>query len=747
MIETFERDSRRFFFLKNDALSCILRISSAQLELLHLGLPVEASDAGAFVIRDNPGWGTAVKNGTVCLDSIPLAYSCSGTGDYRESPLELMVNGEPAVPSLQYKGFEILEGTQYMSLPQAEGSCETLRIELTGFGGEISLLLYFSLFETALTRRTVLVNRSAKTITVTKIMSAMYDLCGDFTMTTFDGGWISESQEHSVNVSYSKIVNESTTGFSSNRHNPGFLLSRGNTVYGFNLIYSGNHYSSASKSIQNLTRVVQGINYDNFARDIAPGESFETPEAIVCFSDKGFNGLRRSMHKFVNEHIVPRYWQYRQRPVIYNSWEGCMFNFNQQKLLKLARSAKNAGCELFVLDDGWFGGRNSDTAGLGDYDVNLTKLPEGLEGLSERIRDMGMEFGLWFEPEAVNPDSKLYRAHPEWAIDGNLSRNELLLDLRREDVRDYIVENVSSIIDKAGISYVKWDMNRHSRLLGNQAHDYILGLYDVLERIFKPRPQVLLESCASGGNRFDLGMLTFGPQIWASDNTDPIERLNIQQGLSYLYPQSCMGCHISASAHIQTLRQTPLSTRANVAFFGVLGIELELSHLLPVEVRELKDSVQYYKAHRNAFQFGAFSVMASEPGSVSWQVSNNDETLVGVFHTLVHAAQGYEWLRAEVPEIKSVYSVCSRPQSLRVASFSSMTKHILPVDLNPNGAVVRTADRLYRMPDGVHETSCTGFALKSGIPMNLKFTGTGYDKFMRNQGDFGSSIYLIKKKT
>ena len=743
MISTFKSGGLEHFLLANDNLSCILRINCGKVELVHFGRPVSEHDAKALAVKPGPGWGTSILyDDGICLDVLPLAWSESGAGDYRESPVEIQIDGKSVVPSFEYKCAGMVKTQMSSTLPSCRGQCESLCLTLVSSYAVINL--YFDLYETALVRRTELLNKTNRDITVTKIMSMMMDLKGDYKMTTLDGNWIAETHAHTVDVSYSKVVNESLTGFSSNRHNPGFLLSNNDEVYGFNLVYSGNHYASAQKSHQNFTRVMQGINHDNFTCCLKKGEKFETPEAVMAYSCNGMNGIRHAMHKFVNEHIVPEYWQYRERPVLYNDWEGCMFDFDENKLLKLAKKAKAIGCELFVLDDGWFGQRNSDTAGLGDYEVNTKKLPNGLNGLSKKLKSIGLDFGLWFEPEAVNPDSDLFRTHPDWALEGGLGRNEYLLDLRRAEVRDYIVENVSRIIDESDVKYVKWDMNRHSPLLGYDAHEYILGLYDVLSRIFTPRPQVLLEGCASGGNRFDLGILCFAPQSWASDNTDPIERLDIKEGLSYLYPLSTMGCHISASAHIQTLRATPLSTRANVSFFGIFGLELDLTHLLPVEIDELKNAVSYYKEHRKLFQFGEFSTLRCEKGATSWQVSTKDKTAVGVFHRIVHAAQGYEWLYADVEKSGS-YDVESRPQLLRVMQFSSMVRHLVPLNLDPNGAAVRAADRFYRMQDSVQKTSCTGAALKAGVPMNLKFTGTGYDSEMRNQGDFSSNIYLITK--
>ena len=580
-------------------------------------------------------------------------------------------------------------------------------------------------------------------------MSQCVDLCGSFNMTTFDGGWIAEMGKNTLPVKASRVVNESTTGASSNRHNPGFLLSEEGAgedhgrVYGFNLVYSGNHYGSAQQSLQGLTRVMQGISPDHFAVELAAGEQFESPEAVMAVSDGGFNGLSRQMHRFVNDHIIPKRWRYRSRPVLYNDWEGCMFHFDHRRLMGLAKQAKKLGCELFVLDDGWFGQRNHDKAGLGDYNVNTKKLPKGLEGLSRDLKKLGLEFGLWFEPESVNPDSDLYRAHPDWGLTDQfppvLGRHQLLLDLTKPEVRNYIVDNISRILDKAGITYVKWDMNRHSIALGAKAHGYILGLYEVLERIFGPRPHVLLESCSSGGNRFDLGMLCFSPQIWCSDNTDPISRLDIQGGLSYLYPQSTFGAHVSASPHAQTLRSTPLSTRGNVSFFGVLGYELDLKHLLPVEIKEIKAQTAFYKNYRKVFQFGKFTRTRT-----GWQVSDAQTTIAGVFHKQLNAAPGYEQLRVTGLNPKWLYRVRSLEQTLRVGQFGGLVKHVAPVELNPNGVVLRTVDHHYTMPDGKQTFTVSGGALEAGIMLLPLFRGTGYDQNQRTQLDYGSGVYIIE---
>ena len=737
------------FLLSNEQFSYLFRVGKyGELRHLHFGAPVSLSDADALDVIPGPGWGSNIvlddSDPNSCPDYIPLEWSGSGRGDYREPPLELGQSTD-----LRYVNYRILEGPAPMAftLPQAKGDCETLEITLEQPG--LRMRLYYTLFETALTRRTVLENTGEGDMAVQKCMSFSLDLPGSYTMTTFHGGWSAEMRRMDNRVGGAKITNESRTGASSNQHNPGFLLWENGTTetsgvaYGFNLIYSGNHYAAGQQSQTGLTRVMQGINPSNFRKILAPGELFETPEAVLCWSDTGLNGLSGRMHKFVNDHIVPEYWRSRPRPVLYNSWEGCMFDFNQRRLLDLADRAKNLGCELFVLDDGWFGVRNHDKCSLGDYNVNLKKLPEGMGGLAKKINDKGLQFGLWFEPESVSPDSDLYRAHPDWALTDEftpiLGRHQLLLDLTKQEVRDYIVSSVTGILDSANISYVKWDMNRHSIALGAKAHEFILGLYDILNRIFGPRPHILLESCSSGGNRFDLGMICYSPQVWCSDDTDPIERLTIQGNLSYLYPQSTFGAHVSAAPHSQTLRATPLSTRGNVSFFGCLGYELDLKHLVPVEVKEIQNQIAFYKQYREVFQYGRFT-----RHDLGWQVTDGTVTISGVFHGLVHAGPGYERLRITGLEKEKTYRIHSLEQKIRVGQFGNLLKHVVPVSVSPNGILVRTADAHYALPDGGEDRVASGAALASGILLKPMFRGTGYTTDQRNQGDFGSNVYIVE---
>lgn len=746
------------FHLQNDCASYLLRVTQEGfLQQLHFGAPVQTGDAAALAVQPGLGWGDSVlydeAGNAACLDILPLEWSGAGRGDYRESPLSLSADGRALSTDFRFEGFTVHDSAPMRSgLPQSHGG-QTLEISLYDEVHRLRLRLFYGCFETAFTRRAVLENCGERDVTVHKFMSFCLDLAGTYRLHSFRGGWIAETH---CTESEGDCVLESVCGDSSNRVNPGFLLAQpdaGEThgrVYGVNLVYSGSHYASARRSLQGLTRVMQGISPTDFHWTLAPKETFETPEAVLAFSDSGFGGLSAAMHRHVTEHIIPEYWKNRPRPVLFNSWEGCMFDFTEQRLLRLAKKAKRLGCELFVLDDGWFGERNSDRAGLGDYTVNRQKLHGGLTRLGERLNAMGLQFGLWFEPEAVNPDSELYRAHPDWVVPEDrpplLGRHELRLDLSRAEVREYIVESVGAILDSAPVSYVKWDMNRHSPALGAQAHRNVLGLYEVLRRIFDARPELLLESCASGGGRFDLGMLCFSPQIWASDDTDPVERLDIQNGLSYLYPQSTWGAHVSQSPHAQTLRRTPLSTRGNVSFFGVLGYELELGELSPVEEAEISAQIEFYKAHRAAFQFGAFSRLPCEENAVCWQVQSEKETLVGLFHRLVHAAPPYERLCAAGLERGRRYRVKSRPQLLRVGDFGALLRHVAPVKLKPDGLILSAVDKRYRMYDGAWEASATGAALHAGIALPQRFAGTGYDPALRVQGDFGSNVFLIEEE-
>ncbi len=748
------------------------------LEHLHYGAALADQDPEPLAVKRSVGLGSTVaydrSDPAYCLDNLCLEWSGTGRGDYRHPPAELKLPGGDYASDFIYRSHRVVPGALPPDgLPGAYGddsSCQTLELTLGDEAARLTLLLYYTVYPDCdvITRRAVLRNDGEKPVSVRRLMSAMVDLPDrDYRLVTLDGAWIKEAHRHERPVEYGMYVNASTTGASSNRHNPGFMLAgRGadeeqGRVYGFNLVYSGNHYGSVEKGPHDLVRVQLGINPHCFEWNLEAGKSFHTPEAVMTVSDRGFNGMSQNFHRFVNGHIVRGEWKDRERPVLMNNWEAYFFHFTQGKLLRLARRAKRLGIELFVLDDGWFGRRDSDSAGLGDYWVNRRKFPRGLAHFAGRLRRMGLGFGLWFEPEMVNPDSDLFRAHPDWAVTTPgrqpcLGRNQLVLDLCRPEVRDYIVESVGKVLDETGASYVKWDMNRHlsdarSPVLAEQGeffHRYMLGLYEILERIFRPRPHILLESCSSGGNRFDLGMLCFSPQVWSSDDTDPVERLEIQGGLSLLYPPSSMGAHVSSSPHQQTLRETALSTRFNVAAFGSLGYELDLSWLTPVEKRELREQIAFYKRHRRTFQYGTFwRLEPAKPNKRHWQVLSPDgsEAVAGFYQTLSAASEGPDALPLRGLDPKALYTVESRPQSMAVRRFGGLLKHIMPVALSPDGLFLRLANRFHAVPDARERYAARGDLLMEGVQLANQFMGTGHNDRIRMLGDGGSTLYLVTR--
>ena len=439
----------------------------------------------------------------------------------------------------------------------------------------------------------------------------------------------------------------------------------------------------------------------------------------------------------------------KARPILINSWEAFGASFKKENLVKLAKEAKKLGIECFVLDDGWFSNRDDDKRGLGDYDCNLKKIPGGIKALADEIHKLDMQFGIWVEPEAINIDSKLYAAHPEYALVDKereiiFGRHELLMDLSNPEVRDYIVKNVSELIDNNGVDYVKWDMNRHMNAVsGAYNHEYILGLYEVLERIFRSRSHVLLETCSSGGNRFDLGMLCYSPQIWASDDTDAIERIAIQKGYSYLYPLSTMGAHVSASPHGQTLRRTPLETRFTIAAYGCLGYELDLSQLSGVEKKEVKKQVEYYKEHRNTFQYGKFYRFDEEEDYESFEVKNAEEAIVSKFRTIVHAGPEFDKLYVNGLAKTKMYEVISRPYLHNIRHFGHLINFVSPVKIDGNGHIMTFVSRIKGLNASEQIYAASGAALESGIYLNNLFLGTGYNDSIRLPLDYGSDMYQI----
>ncbi len=761
------------FRLETQNTTYAFRINEGYTEHLYYGRRVIDTDFTAAALKNTIEIGsTKLEGSNFLLEKNLLEYSGIGRGDYRHSPIELIMPDGTFVCDFVYAGHRIID-TAYETdtLPTAYGEAKTLEIILRDKKfADISLKMNYVVFEECdvICRNVELINNNSEPVYIRKLMSLMLDLAeADYDMLTLNGDWCKEAHEHRRFLECGILVNESTLGASSCRHNPAFALmergadeSRGR-AYGFNLIYSGNHYSAAERSSYDTARVMTGINPHCFLWKLKKGESFVTPQAVMTYSPNGLNTVMANMHSFVNNHIVRTEHKHADRPIVLNNWEATYFNFNRSKILALARSAKKLGIEMLVLDDGWFGKRNNDKAGLGDWVENRKKLPGGIKYIADRVNKMGMKFGLWFEPECVNPDSDLYRAHPDWAIsiegrELTFGRNQLILDLTRKEVRDYIVESVDKVLSNANIEYVKWDFNRHlsdmySPTLKQQGeffHRYILGLYELLGEIFyKRHPNILFESCASGGNRFDLGMLCFSPQIWTSDNTDPIERLDIQGGIYNFYPQSTVSAHVSMAPHAPTLRDTPLSTRFNVAAFGVLGYELDLAELTPEELRQIKAQIAFYKEHRRGLQYGQLKkVKLKNPEQISWQIAGDDKIYAAIYQKYKPACPGRD--RLDVPGLDDdkIYTVESREQYLRISRFGGLLKHISPIRLNPNGIIIRTVNKHFAMKNGKEQYEASGAMLAEGINLAMQYEGSGYNPNLRILGDFGSNLYVIKEK-
>ena len=757
--------------------SYLFRVTpQGHLEHIHYGPWLPQADADALAQKHTIALGSTVEYTSAapgyCLDSCLLEYSGIGKGDYRHSPLECILPDGSYVTDFVYDSHKITDSAYQndCGLPFATGNGQTLSISLKDkkYPGLV-LVLHYTVFPTCdvIARNAELHNDTEGEVSVRRFLSAMVDIPSEeYSLLTLNGTWAKEAHIHAAPLSPGIHIQDATVGASSNRHNPAFaLLSRGaderqGNVLGFNLLYSGNHYSAVELDSREHVRIGWGISPHCFQWDLAPGQQFVTPQAVMTFSENGINGMAANFHDFVNAHIIPAPFRGAERPVVLNNWEATMFHFDRKKILTMARQAAQLGIEMFVLDDGWFGSRNSDKAGLGDWVVNEKKLPGGIPRLCSDINRMGLKFGLWFEPECVNPDSQLYRAHPDWAIhvpgrQASLGRNQLVLDLTRPEVRDYVVNAVDSILCSANIEYVKWDYNRHisdmfSPALSHQGqffHRYILGLYEVLRRIFiEKHPHILLEGCSSGGNRFDLGMLSFAPQIWTSDDTDAAERLEIQRGMYCFYPPSCISNHVSMCPNAQTLRSTSLSTRFNVAIFGVLGYELDFGELTPEERRQIAQQIKFYKKHRNMLQFGRFSRYFPKTSQrESWQMAGKKTIIAGMYNLRYEAIPTPDTLKILSAKKGRRYRLRSVKQQLRISRFGGLIKHVAPVKLKADGMILRLADRHFSMTDGQEDYTCSGEALRCGIPLSMQYCGTGYHPDLRILGDWGSSLYVAEE--
>ncbi len=612
-----------------------------------------------------PNPSEAGNNRNYSLDVMPQEYSTCGVGDFRLPAIELELANGSHTADLRYEGFRMEKGKYTLEgLPgfySTEDEAETLVIILKDMAAQVMLELYYSVFEIydLITRTVRVVNQGTEDIRICRCASLCLDyLRSDMDLLTFNAHNLMERCLDRGPLRPGIQSVGSVRGISSHQHNPFVILcdhdadEETGICYGAMFLYSGNFELAVECSQYENSRLVMGIHPYHFCWTLSPGQAFTAPEAAIVCSPDGFGQMSRQYHRAIRKHLLRDPYEGRRKPVLVNNWEATYFDFNADRLADIAREAAALGIELFVMDDGWFGSRNNDNSGLGDWQVNLEKLPGGLEALVPRIRKMGMKFGIWMEPEMVNEDSHLYNAHPDWVLrvpgrSPSRGRGQLVLDFSRKDVRDYIYGRMKEVLSSAEISYLKWDMNRcltdvwsaalTAQRQGETYHRYVLGVYDLLERLHCDYPHILIEGCCGGGGRFDGGMLYYTPQIWCSDDSDAVDRLRIQYGTSFCYPSCTMGAHVSAVPNEQNGRVTPLKTRGITAMSGAFGYEMDLGQCTAEDKKEILRQVESYKTHYDLLHDGDYYRLSSPfQGSAytAWEQVTADqrEALVSVVY-------------------------------------------------------------------------------------------------------------------
>ena len=662
--------SSKTFNLSTSKTSYVLKVlGSNHVAHVYWGKKIKAKNLD-YVLRSK-NWGSFLTNtdniDDFMLEMTPQEYPGYGSTDLRTPAVELQFSDGTSATDFRYESHNIYVGKNKLNnLPatyvEDENEAMTLELTLVDSLKNVKLILSYSVFEEfdAITRSVKIINESNEDVNINRVLSANVDFRdSDYELLQLSGAWARERHIIRKEIRSGSQSIGSRRGSSSHAQNPFMALVRKDTteqhgeVYGFSLIYSGNFLANVEVDMYENARVQIGINPFDFTWLLKSKEEFTAPEAVLVYSNEGLTGMSHIYNCLYGKRLCKGKYRDEVRPILINNWEATYFDFNETKIKEIAREATNLGMELFVLDDGWFGKRDDDNSSLGDWFVNEEKLKGGLNQLATEINEMGLQFGLWFEPEMVSPISELYKEHPDWCIhipgrNRSEARRQLILDYSREDVCNYIIEKISEVLSSAPISYVKWDMNRNMSEIGSAklpanrqrevAHRYILGLYKDLEEITTRFPDVLFESCSGGGGRFDPGMLYYMPQTWTSDNTDAIERLKIQFGTSMVYPNASIGCHVSAVPNHQVDRITPIETRGVVAMSGNFGYELDITKLPESEKEIIKEQVKLYKEIRETIQFGKCYRLSSpfENNDIAWMFISKDceEIIVSFVRTL-----------------------------------------------------------------------------------------------------------------
>ena len=644
--------------------------------LLHTyyGAPADETDFSYLIGPEDRGFsgqpGDEKKDRTYSMDYYPLEYPVQGNGDFRVKALKAGFEGEVPALDLRFVSYELEKGKYSLpglpALFEAEaGEVETLKITLKDRLEEIYVTLFYGVFEkkNVITRAASIENRSGKNVTLKRALSLGLDFMeGDMDLIHFYGKHAGERQFERRNLPHGITEISSSRGTSSHHHNPFVILCDKDTTedfgnaYGVSFIYSGGFKIQMEKDQVDGIRLVCGLDDEEFLWKLAPGETFVTPEAALSYSEKGLTVLSDQFQKAYHANLIRSPWKDKKRPTLVNNWEATYFGFDAEKLLKIAGEAADLGLDMLVLDDGWFGKRDDDNSGLGDWFVNEKKLGCTMKELVDRVNALGLKFGIWLEPEMVSEDSELYRMHPDWVLqipgrEPNRSRNQLVLDLSRKEVREYMKKFINDTLSCANISYVKWDMNRSvdnvysaadpTLSQGAVRHKYVLGLYEVMEDMLTRHPDLLLEGCSGGGGRFDAGMLYYAPQIWCSDNTDAIERLRIHYGTSFGYPMSSVSAHVSVCPNHQNGRVTPFKTRGICAMQGSFGYELDLSKLSEEDKAEARRQITVYNENWELFQSGSYYRLNSPMENhdyTAWSYVSKDQrkASLSVIYTDLH---------------------------------------------------------------------------------------------------------------
>ena len=687
-------EKTREFHLYNQEISYIIKIlDNDQPGQLYYGKRLthreDFSHLFEYAMRDMSPYAFE-GNSTFSLENIKQEYPTFGCGDMRFPAYEIERENGSHVVEFVYKEHKIYNGKPKLEgLPatyvESDDEAQTLELVLEDTSINTRIVLLYTIYEAfpVIARSVRFECDSDEKITLLSAMSACVDLPDkDYEMIDLAGVWARERHVRRHKLDYGIQSIYSMRGCSSYQFNPFLALARENAdefqgqVYGFSLVYSGNFLAQTEVDNYDTARVLMGIHPNGFKWTLGKGESFQTPEMVMVYSEAGLNGMSQTFHKLYRTRLARGTWRDKVRPILINSWEAFYFDFDAPKLLGLADAATDLGMELFVLDDGWFGKRDDSTSSLGDWYPNEEKLKGTLKELAEKINAKGLKFGLWIEPEMTNKDSDLYRAHPDWLLaeQGKRichSRTQYVLDFSKKEVREYIGDMLENLLAEVPVSYIKWDMNRtfsevfsngnDREYQGKVCHKYILGVYELYERLTSRFPHVLFESCASGGARFDPGMLYYAPQGWTSDDTDAIERLKIQYGTSMVYPVSCMGSHLSASPNHQTKRVTPIETRADVAYFGTFGYELDLLKLGEEDKAEIRRQIAFMKEKRDLIQKGTFYRLKSpfEGNETAWMIVSEDQkkALVGYYRVMQPVNVGFKRLKLKGLKEDTCYKV------------------------------------------------------------------------------------------